>query len=48
LNRIAAARADGLSMAEIAARFNCGRDAIQKKLRELQARGAPSAGENCG
>ena len=43
LARILAARADGLTTAEIAARFQCTATTIQKRLAELRAREESSA-----
>ena len=37
LKRLAAARADGLTMAQLAARFNCSRVTVERKLAELRA-----------
>jgi chromosome segregation and condensation protein ScpB len=40
LKRLAAARADGLTMAQLAARFSCSRVTVERKLAELRARDA--------
>jgi hypothetical protein len=41
LGRILVARRDGLTTAEIAARFGCCDDTIQRRLAELRAREGP-------
>jgi chromosome segregation and condensation protein ScpB len=45
LKRLAAGRADGLTMAELAMRFNCSRVTVERKLAELRREASFDASE---